>query len=305
MAEPVTQVARRRYALDAARLYQWFERLWEQQATFRNNWQILADYLDPNRSGITFQPVPGSKMTDKLFDSTAPHAVDVCASNIHGALTNPSQKFFSVAARQKHLNDVQGVRAWCEETGDRNYMAINNSNHVSQAAEFYKDLVIFATGAMLLEEAQRLRPGQYGGHRYQAIPIGTYVIDENADEEVDVLARKLTMSVRAACERWADKPNASVPDKWRTLVSNRPEEPVEVCHFIYPRKDRNRNAMDAANMPFASCWFTVEEKHKFGRGRLPRVPGGRHPLVEAGRGEVGPRALMDRPARHQVAQPGH
>jgi hypothetical protein len=276
VAEPVTQVARRRYSADAARLFDWYERLYEQQSPFRENWQVLADYLDPNRSSITFQAQPGAKRTEKLFDSTAPHAADVCASNIHGALTNPSQKFYSLAARQKEINDSQGVRAWCEETSDRNYMAINNSNHVAQAAEFYKDMVVFCTGAMLLEEGTRLRPGQYGGHRYKALPVGGFVVDENADERVDVLMRgpqELTMSVRAACERWANKPNSSVPDKWLTMVNSRPEEPVEIIHAIYPRRDRNRRAMDASNMPFASCWFTVAEKHRLGEGGYHEFPG--------------------------------
>jgi len=274
--EPVTQVARKRYSADAARMAQTWERLLECQHPWRTHWQTLVDYLDPNRTSITFQSEQGAKKTQRLFDSTAPHAADLMASNIHGALTNSSQKFFSLGARQKPLNDLQSVKAWCEETADRTYLGINNSNFVAEVAEFYKDLVVFATSALLLEEGQRTRPGQFGGFRYRTLPLGTFVVDENADGKVDVLYRKWCGSARACADRWGQggpMQGGTLPDRIRNMAEKEGEKPVELIHAIYPRPDARPRKSDKRNMAFASCYFTLEEKHLVAEGGYREFPG--------------------------------
>lgn len=276
MPEPVTQIARKRYSADAARMAMRWEGLLATQSQWRPHWQLLADYLDPNRTSIVFQAEPGAKKTQRLFDSTAPHAADLMGSNIHGALTNSSQKFFSVTPRAKALRELHSAVLWCENVTESTYYGINNSNFVAEAAEFYKDLVVFATAAMILEEGSRTRPGVFGGFRYRTLPCGTYLIDENAEGKVDLLYRKWSGSARACMDRFGTGDPAqggTVPDRIRNLAEHKPEERVELIHAIEPRPDTKRGKGDKRNMAYSSCYFTLEEKALVAEGGYREFPG--------------------------------
>lgn len=265
----VAQIARRRYSADAAKLWQRWERYNEKMRSWLPQWQLLADHLDPNSTPITYQNISGGqKQTQRLFDSTAPHAVNIMTANIQGAVASQAQKFFSLAARDSEVNEAQGVKVWNEETADRTYLGYQNSNFVVQHAQMFKSLAVFCTGAILLEEGQRTRPGVFGGFRFKALPIGQYVIDEDADERVDLLYRMIKLSARAALARWGD----AIGETTKNLASTQPEQEIEIIHAIYPREQRDAKKRDKGNMSYASVWFTVRDKHLIAEGGYHEFP---------------------------------
>jgi len=67
-------------------LYQYTQLLGVQQIWWME-WQELADYILPRKNSIAVQRIPGYKRTQRLFDSTAPHDMELLASAIHGTLT--------------------------------------------------------------------------------------------------------------------------------------------------------------------------------------------------------------------------
>jgi len=62
----------------------------ERRGVWESHWQEYYDYALPQRDGVIRQAVPGEKKTDKLFDGTAPDAVDQLAASLLAQPSGPS-----------------------------------------------------------------------------------------------------------------------------------------------------------------------------------------------------------------------
>src|SRR5216684_1593373 len=69
--------------------------------------QEIADHILPRKNSITTRRVPGSKRTQRMFDSTATKAADDLASSIHGTLTSAYIQWFTLTTDDPELNDQQ------------------------------------------------------------------------------------------------------------------------------------------------------------------------------------------------------
>jgi hypothetical protein len=231
-----------------------YDRLKTQKATAESFVQELAEFVCPRKAVVTRTETEGTKQTDRQYDSTAELAGQRLAATLHGTLTSPAQKWFSLQPRDEALREDHDVMTWCEECADRLYAALNQSNFDLEVAETYQDLVYLGTGALLMEERRRrIRPqgaGTFGGFRFKALAYGEFVIEEGEDGTVDVLFRRFTLPARIAVRLWGDRVGDEVAKKALT----RPEEPVQVVHAIYPRTDRRPGRVDGLSMPWASCY---------------------------------------------------
>ena len=77
-----------------AQLDRRFKQLQTQRSNWENHWQELADYMLPRKADITRKRTQGDKRTERIFDGTAIHAVELLASSLHGMLTSPSTPWF-------------------------------------------------------------------------------------------------------------------------------------------------------------------------------------------------------------------
>ena len=59
-----------------------YRRAKERRAVWESHWQECYDFALPQRDGIIRDAQPGEKKTDKLFDGTAPDAVDQLAASL-------------------------------------------------------------------------------------------------------------------------------------------------------------------------------------------------------------------------------
>ena len=66
-----------------------YQRAKARRATWESHWQECYDYALPQCDGFITSSRPGAKKTDKLFDGTAPDAVDQLAASLLSQLTPP------------------------------------------------------------------------------------------------------------------------------------------------------------------------------------------------------------------------
>ena len=101
-----------------------YDKLYGDQSSWRTLWQELADYVHTRKSGnITGQVSPGTKRTDKLYDSTAEYANGLLAASMNGALTSNSVKWF--ALRVKGVQENKAITDWLEDCSAKMYRAIH------------------------------------------------------------------------------------------------------------------------------------------------------------------------------------
>ena len=117
-----------------------------------------------------------------LYDSTAIHASQTLSANIHGALTNPALRWFSLRYKQNWLNDDLTAMQWLEQCQEIMWHAIQESNFSLEANEFYLDLVTFGTAVMAHEATPEgdfkfktyMMRGVYFETDFDGLPTGVY-----------------------------------------------------------------------------------------------------------------------------------
>lgn len=226
------------------------ERLRSDSATFRENWEAIAELIAPHKSGMLGEQQPGTTQTHRLYDGTALDARHKCAATLHGGLTPPAHMWFGFALRQQELRKAKAVREWLEGATENVHAAKQQSNHTSALAAVYDDVVTFGPGCLFSTKRPRTRFGGFGGLVYKHVPVGEYVMAESDEGEIDTLFRRFTLSHRVAFERWGD----TIGSEAVKIAEVRPDEPMTIVHGVYPRHKRRRGSDDALDMPVASCY---------------------------------------------------
>ena len=236
---------------DAEFILKWNDRLLSTRRLFEWAWRDINDYILVNKTGID-ELSAGQKKTTKLFDSTATRALKRLAATMHGSLTSSSMTWFKLRMRDEPLNRIKRVRLWLEDTGDIMLQELNHSNFASEVQEIYTDLIGPATAAMFSEEREMTTPGKFPGIRFQAIPVGTFVIDEGPDGIVDCLFRTIKLTPHSIVRRFV---GTTLPDKILDEAKQRKDTLHEIVHAICPREIGKTNGLpDTRYLPYSSTY---------------------------------------------------
>jgi len=90
--------------MDAIEIKQRYDALWGIRKTVEQDWDLIEKFITPLRGGKFFQDQSSEHEIDwrrgrDVFDSTAILAANTLASSIHGALTSPSNRWFTLRFR--------------------------------------------------------------------------------------------------------------------------------------------------------------------------------------------------------------
>lgn len=212
---------------EAQYILQRFNKLLLEQRLFGILWQEIADYVMPRKNSIILQRVPGSKRTQRLYDSTATDAVEKLASSIDGTLTPGGMRWFFLESDDPELQKIQSVRNYLEQCSDRMMTAFNRSNLSQEEHELYLDLTLFGTACMFEEENPDDENGKWGGLQFHTIPIGKFVSAEGPDGRVNAVFRSFPMNAESIMLQWPK----TAPD---TVREAPPDKMFEIIHGCYP-----------------------------------------------------------------------
>lgn len=236
------QIAQRHAALKAVRLP------WE------SLWSDIAKYIMPRRSpGMsgTIQ-TPSSGPESLLFDTTAVRANMTLANGQLAWMTPLESAWFAFEPPANKRTDA--ARKWLTECTEIAREALAASNFYTAIHEGYLDRGGFGTQCLYIE------PGSKHDLNCQHWPISTYVIDEDADGNVDTVIREFELTARQAVQKFgADK----VSEKIRKdeLEPGKCHEKHWFLHIIEPRTARDKDKRDGENMPIASIYMERDSKH--------------------------------------------
>jgi hypothetical protein len=225
------------------------------RGTWESHWQEIADYIVPNRGNVTTSRTPGGKLHRNIYDGTALRALGILAAGLHGQLTSPSAPWFKVRSGNKELMKDQSVKVWWADTQRRMYDVMNASNFNSQIHEAYNDLGGFGTSVLYSE------PDPKKLIRFDTRPVAECLIAENERGEIDTLFRRFTMTARQANQRWGDGKGDLSSSIKKKVEKKEYNATFELLHAVYPREDYDMKKADSRNMPWASVYVELREKH--------------------------------------------
>ena len=240
-----------------------FGKLVTQRQTWESHWQEVADYMMPRKADVTKQRSKGDKRSELIFDSSPLHAVELLSASLHGMLTNPSTPWFSLRFKNVDTGDADEANEWLQDTTEKMYDAFNRSNFQQEIFELYHDLITFGTASMFIEEdADDIV-------RFSTRHIGEIYISENNKGRIDTVFRKFKLSARAAILQFGEK---NVSNALRGTAMKDPYEEVTILHVVYPRENYDPKKKDAKNMPFASCYIELDNKHEVSQSGFNEFP---------------------------------
>lgn len=234
------------------------------------DWQDIADLMLPGQSDILSLRLPGTsrtRRTRQLYDSTAMWALDTFVAHLSTWVTNFGSRWFSL--RMRALRENQEAAAWLDEVAQIQYeeMIADDAPITTAVHEAYRKYGGFGTGALYVDERPMDDPVLgFRGYQAVALPISGYYIAENAGGRVDTLYRDVELTPHQAEQLFGrDNLHENIRealDEQSTGESARRFQPHKFIHAVYPRRERDRERGDAANMPWASKWIDEKNRHE-------------------------------------------
>ncbi len=179
----------------------------DRRAAWEPHWQECYDYALPLRDGLFREGAPGEKKGDRLFDGTAPDAVDQLAASLLAELTPPWAQWFGLAGGTDLTPEERAqVAPLLDQASAVLQSAFDRSNFAVEMHQCYLDLVCGGTACLLFEEAP---PGEPSAFRFTAVPLSQVVLEEGVEGRLDVTFRRSELTLAGLEARF---PMAALPE---------------------------------------------------------------------------------------------
>jgi hypothetical protein len=258
------------------------------RSTFDAHWREVAELVLPRHNDFqqASNRVEGEKRTEKIFDSTAVMALDRAASAIDSLITPSTQMYHRLDPEDDRLSENLDVKKYLDEINKMLFRTRYRpaANFSSQAHECYVGLMAFGTDCLFVDEYLGV------GIRYRAIPMVELFIAENHNGVVDYVHRKLSLTARAAHQKWGDK----LPEKIIKCADKEPFRKFEFIHCVKPNDDINPRRKDYRGMQMSSYHVSIEGQQILSEGGYRTMP------YAVGRHVTSPRETYGRSPAMQV-----
>lgn len=243
-----------------------FNKMTSNRHPWESHWQELRDLIHPNASDFNRRTSQGERVTEQIFEGTAPWACEQLAAGLHTFLTSPVERWFGVSVAGYNSDQDPMALAWLEEVADlifREYSRPETNFHPS-VHEAYQDLGSIGTTPLYQDwdwDTQAIC--------FKAIPLSDVWIDENYNGAVDTVFRRVCWTTRQI-KQYFNKSTDTLPPK--IFEEKNEDRKWEIIHGVFPRSERNVFKMDPSNKKFASVWFCKEAEGVFRRAGYDTFP---------------------------------
>tara|TARA_Y100000310_G_scaffold239682_1_gene243374 strand:- start:11978 stop:13594 length:1617 start_codon:yes stop_codon:yes gene_type:complete len=241
-----------------------FSKIESQRSNYNSTWQVLGDYVMPNRVDFDIERSPGDVRNKKLYDTTAIHANQLLSATLHGGVTNASSDWFDLAFEDISIMTDASKRFLSQ--AKKELVKVLNSTTGSfqgQAHEFYLSLVCFGTAVMFIEEDDT------GKINFATLHLSEIFIGENAYGQVDTVFRKFKLTPRQAVQMWgADNLHPRLLED----VERNPDEKYDFIHAALPKIDLKDEPEKNKKFPISSVYIDVKNQHVVSKGGFMEMP---------------------------------
>jgi hypothetical protein len=230
------------------------DELKHQRANFDTFWQEVADYILPSRE-FNRMNAPGQKRMARIFNTLPILACEQLAGGLHGMLTSPQLRWFSLRCTDPRFAESEAAARWFAAVTDRMYEHFNSpkAGFATAAHELYMDVSGFGTGILYVQDRGMAGPV------YRSIPLAESYIAEGEDGRIDTLFRRYKWTLRNIVATWPDHGDAKLARR----AEAEPDAQEEIIHAVYPRPD---------GRGWESRYILMAGKIDLERGRYAEMP---------------------------------
>lgn len=252
-------------------LVQWhikrYEILQRGRSNFDTMWQQIAELMYPAHANFSHTPTGGEKRMQKVYDSAAIHANELLSSGLFSLLTSSASKWYDLRPVNWQLYQIKAVQEYLDTVSRIMYHEINRpiAGFNTAMHENYLGYGVFGNLTTFVDEIPEKK-----SLLFQALPLYECYYVQNQHGTVDTLYRKYTRTVEQLVRKFG-KENLSVAVN-KLITDNKLDTLVECIHIICPRETANILSMKAVDMPFASIYMEIKEKHVIRESGFPELP---------------------------------
>lgn len=216
-----------------------FERARSARGTWETLWQECYEFaLPPAQSSLrspdTATAAPPA-LSSRLFDGTAPDAVDQLAASLLARLTPPWSRWFGLApGRDLSPDEQQKVGPELEAIAETLQMHFDRSNFAVEIHQCYLDLAAAGTACLLFEEATI---GADSAFRFTAVPLAEAWLEEGTQGRLDTVFRRSVLAGDAFRRRF---PKATLEADVVRRIEAGEDLRVEVIEAVLPEPEDHR-----------------------------------------------------------------
>lgn len=211
-------------------------RRFERARSARNPWETLwqecyAFALPPAQpnAGSDTSLSHAPSFSGRLFDGTAPDAVDQLAASLLARLTPPWSRWFGLAAgRDLSPEEQQKAGPELEAIAEALQTHFDRSNFAVEIHQCYLDLAAAGTACLLFEEAQI---GADSAFRFTAVPLAEAWLEEGTQGRLDTVFRRTTLEGEAFRQRF---PKAALEADTLRRIDAGEDVRIEVIEAVLP-----------------------------------------------------------------------
>jgi hypothetical protein len=199
-----------------------------QRSSWESLWRDCYAYSLPSRDDAPFAAAASlsSPNRDRLFDGTAPDAVDQLAASLLAELTPPWARWFGFAPGREIPEHLHGdLSPKLERAAEIMQQHFDRSNFAVEIHQCFLDLVVSGTACLSFEETAT---GQASAFRFAAVPLWDVVLEEGADGRLDIAYRRNRLSRLQLQARF---PGAEIPSS----LSHETDRLYTVIEAVVPR----------------------------------------------------------------------
>ena len=118
-------------------------------------WSVLAKFFLPRRYHwlvVANRMDRGNSLNDQIIDSTGTLAVRTCAAGMWTGLTSPSRPWFKLGIGLPWIQLEADGKEWLEDTEQRLYTVLGQSNFYTTLAQGFQDITVFGTAPVIIYE---------------------------------------------------------------------------------------------------------------------------------------------------------
>ncbi len=219
------------------------------RSTFETHWQDIADVMRPQAYPFTTdggQSVqPGTKRTNKMFDSVPPLALEKHAAVLEALLSPRNQVWSKLAVSDESMQEDIEVQRYLDAVNKLLFRVRYRpqSNLASQLAESYLNLGAFGTQALYISDDM----GR--GINYKSCGLHNLLIAEDHQGRVDRVFRHYEFTADQAAEAFGvDK----LPPEMKTALEAKSQAKFKFMQAVVPRSFVEDSRRDFAGMAYAS-----------------------------------------------------
>ncbi|MFO1112555.1 MAG: portal protein [Rhodospirillales bacterium] len=191
-------------ALSAEMVLARYRRAREQRAAWEGLWQECYDFALPTRDTAVRTATAAPRRWDRIFDGTAPDAVDQLAASLMAQLTPPWTRWMGfVAGPDAEDAERSALVAELERANTILQSHFDRSNFAVEMHQCYLDLVTAGTSSLLFEE---MPTGESSAFRFTAVPLAQVVLEEGPTGRLDATFRRHELSLPQLRSRFPDAP---------------------------------------------------------------------------------------------------